>query len=474
MFSLAKENSVGFRDTQAVPYQLASRPMPGAQTQQVNGDTKLPSVVFWTGMGLTPLAAVLVFLTEGSSSARIAAAVAILGVALVGLSVMLRPDARSAGADLEALVAEEIEVLRQDVRQDITSAVQASHANLAERLALLRQQLDAALSQLDAARIAYPPPVAKIPAGVAAPVAAAAVGRSGGAGHAPVPSRGVVKHTETVQVTRQTIVDRQDDAERNGYPERGASRHPVAPRRVEPEYADRSRGRDGYADRGREAEPSWDSPSREESWTDQKLRERFGNPAGTAGRAESASPAEPGRWSGVRSGDRWAAVHSDEHGRELHLGERRAAVHSDGSGTSVRIEDRWAAVRREEARREEPRRDEPRRDEPRWTDAWRTPSAESRGTSNGWSAEQRAHERDHAVPWTDTTWERRGPAPAPAALPAAPAEAAPAWTRAWADEPRRQPVGERVSERWRREDGPRTDTGSHRRIEFDLSDERWR
>ena len=68
------------------------------------------------------------------------------------------------------------------------------------------------------------------------------------------------------------------------------------------------------------------------------------------------------RITGVRTGDRWASVRSDERGRELRMGERRAAVRADESGTELRIEDRWAAVRRDEPRS----RRESHRDSDRW------------------------------------------------------------------------------------------------------------
>jgi|GEM_PF-2614904 len=464
------------RDMQAVPFSVPSSPMSGAQSPQFGAAARFPSVVFWTGMGLTPIAAILVFLSEGSSTARISAAVAILGVALVGLSVMMRANAVQPGPEFEALIAEEIELLRRDVRQDITSAVTASHANLTERLQLVRQHLEAARQPAEPVRGGYPPVAAT------APVATGA-----GSGRATGTGRGVVKHTETVQVTRQTIVDRHDEAGTT-YTASGSApvRHAASTRRTEPGYGERSRPRDGYPERGREPEPepaerawaaapraesraesraaepraeSWAAEPRVESWTDQKLRERFGDPSRFAARTEpEAGAAESGRWSGVGAGDRWAEVRADEHGRELHVGERRAAVRSDAGGTSVRIEDRWAAVRRQEARN----------DEGRWAEPWRTGGGEPRPGAR--AVEEPALERDRAAPWTESTWERRGPVTSHAALPAAPAEPASNWTRAWADEPRREPV----VERWRREEGLRTDTGSHRRIEFDLSDERWR
>src|SRR5262249_20583687 len=52
------------------------------------------------------------------------------------------------------------------------------------------------------------------------------------------------------------------------------------------------------------------------------------------------------RWEG--SGDRYASMRADEHGRELRVGERIASVRKDERGTEYRVEDRWTALRRED------------------------------------------------------------------------------------------------------------------------------
>ncbi|NIL63910.1 hypothetical protein [Salinispora arenicola] len=53
-------------------------------------------------------------------------------------------------------------------------------------------------------------------------------------------------------------------------------------------------------------------------------------------------------WSQLRAGGRWAAVREDDRGHELRVGERRAEVHTDRGGAEYRVADRWAAVRRDE------------------------------------------------------------------------------------------------------------------------------
>ncbi len=68
-------------------------------------------------------------------------------------------------------------------------------------------------------------------------------------------------------------------------------------------------------------------------------------PAEPSGSADDSDYSDGAYWSELRSGNRWASLRDDEHGREVRVGERRAAVHADGGGTEYRLEDRWASVR---------------------------------------------------------------------------------------------------------------------------------
>src|SRR5690606_27894448 len=300
----------------------------------------------------------------------------------------------------------------------------------------------------------------------------------------------VYRRTETVQVTRSTsYVDEPTSGVAAPDPLYDSGFH----RRFEDDG--RPRGRHGY--HGRDdgdrydyrpgGAHSRDQDEYEESWTDQKLRERYTRrsyepddeprwardrdrgpardrddrdrggrdrgdfergdfergdlehgdgdwDAGERWRPVSAAPVSPPprrgrshRWveedsTGLRIGERWAAVRDDEHGRELTLGERRAARHRHGTGTEVRIEDRWAAVREETRDRERSGRD---------------------GYASG--------EPDYGRP----------------ALPAASSE--PSWNDSW-DEP----VRERRGRRYRDDDDGRDYAPRQRRLDFELSDERWR
>ncbi|MEV4618396.1 hypothetical protein AB0J74_06705 [Asanoa sp. NPDC049573] len=170
---------------------------------------------------------------------------------------------------------------------------------------------------------------------------------------------GVVRHTETVQVTtRHTVVDGRGgygtgDIYADSGPDyrsagtyggrRGQDESPAAP--TYESYA----GRRSRADD--EPPGSWTEPrpagDREESFTDRRLRELRGDRPAIE---RDADPVYADQWSSARAGDRWASVRADDRGRELRVGERRASVRADESGTEYRIEDRWAAVRRDDER----------------------------------------------------------------------------------------------------------------------------
>lgn len=419
--------------------------MPASAPPSERPGRQLLVVVFWVGVGLAPLAALLLLVGQSAGVLRVAAVLAVFAVVLIGVSITLRRDAETVRVELEETLLDELETLRGDVRNDIATAARATHKAFGEKLQVLHETVQALRMQmqLDAGRgQAVPPPAARA---VAEPPPQAGYARAGYAqqeaaavvGHAAIPMPpqpapgpvggrarvpGVVRHTETVQVTtRQTIVDQGDEPDSSG--------------RV---YGATAYGSGGYGSSGSfgsngsygdwpaSAPPATPPPARgrraaepdEESWTDQRLRGDGRRPRPYE-RGE-ADPGDDGRWTGMRAGDRWASVRSDDHGRELRMGERRAAMHQDEAGSEVRIEDRWASVRREE----------PRRDDYR--------------AEPGWGGGYQGGGQDSA--WSPGRWEPRGAA---GALPAGGIEPTTSWGQQWGA-PEREPVGRR--RRYRDED----------------------
>ncbi|BCB80331.1 hypothetical protein GCM10022251_05070 [Phytohabitans flavus] len=423
--------------------------MPASAPQSERPGRQLLTVAFWVGVGLAPLAALLLLVGQSAGVLRVAAVLAVFAIVLIGVSITLRRDAETVRIDLEETLLEEIDTLRGDVRNDIETAARATHKAFGEKLQTLNETVQALRMQmqLDAARgqAAPPPPATR---GAAEPPQVG-YGRAGYpqqeapavAGHAAIPQPpaaghaggrarvpGVVRHTETVQVTtRQTIVDQGDDPDPSGQ-SYGATSYGSNGYGSAESYG----GNGSYGDWPASAPPAPRSPARgrraaepeEESWSEQRLRGGDGRRPRPYERGDADAGGDDGRWTGMRAGDRWASVRSDDRGRELRMGERRAAMHQDESGSEMRIEDRWASVRREE-----PRRDEYRAD-PEW-------GGGGYGDGGGQDA-----------PWTQDRWERPS---APAALPAGGIEPTTSWGQQWGT-PEREPAGRR--RRYRDEDDP--------------------
>src|SRR5205814_1184974 len=159
-----------------------STDVPASNARQARGGGQLPTVIFRTGVALSPVAAALVLLSADAGGLRVAAVLAILTVVLVGLSIMLRPDARTVRIELEDQLFEEIDALREDIRRDIATAARATHRAYSEKLQSLYETVETLRGQVEELR-ATPPEPAQPPVG------------------SSMVSGGVLRHTETVQVT---------------------------------------------------------------------------------------------------------------------------------------------------------------------------------------------------------------------------------------------------------------------------------
>jgi hypothetical protein len=376
------------------------------------------TIVFWAGVGLAPLAALVLILGSGQGSLKIAGVLALLAVVLIGLSITLRKDADSIRMELEDSILDEVDSLREDVRHDIATAARATHRQFSEKLQYLHDSVEALRAQVEALRLGYERPDAR-PVGVPGPPPPAP---HVGSHHGGPP--GVVRQTETVHVTtRHTFVDPHAEGQDGRGTVYGRSPEPPTARR--PEAVWREPASYGQAGGRHDAGDGV-------SWTEERLRERY-----EAARAEAARAPLPGRrrergydddpgdderWSGMRAGDRWASVRTDDRGRELRMGERRAAMHTDETGTELRFEDRWTSVRRDDQR--------VRYDEP--TSRW--------GDDDRWGDDEQ-----------ENRWERRG---GPPALPASSSE--PSWD----------------DRRWH--EGETARGGDRRQYDYEYSDERWR
>ncbi|MGW4498633.1 hypothetical protein ACWENR_08445 [Micromonospora sp. NPDC004336] len=120
-----------------------------------SADKRSPSlltVLFWIGVALAPVAALMLLVADSNGPLRFAAVLAILAVVLIGLSIALRADG-AAPARTEELL-EEIEQLRRELRGEIVAAAQRGNQALdqaqraQEAVAALRRRLDATSAAL--------------------------------------------------------------------------------------------------------------------------------------------------------------------------------------------------------------------------------------------------------------------------------------------------------------------------------------
>lgn len=458
--------------------------MPAADIEQPRAGLPVGPGLLWTGVGLAPVAALLVLLAgDNTGLMRFAVLLAVAAVALIGASLVLRRDPEAIRDQFEDILFEELDVFRDEVREDITTAARATHRAFGERVGTLQESVDSLRGEVEQLRVRVErggvPPQQRVTPAVP-PVTTPTV-------TAP---HGVVRHTETVKVTRQTIVDNNDSGRGTGTVY-GASRavpDPVVPAQ---RRAERPAGQPTGGDTG-------------ESWSERLLRERLAEERRGGGRHDEpryaddrSDPrgwrADPGRgddrtggrdgyagWrtadpagdslggTGVQAADRWASIRSDDRGQELQVGEWRTTLHTDRSGAELRVEDRWAAVRREPDQHRDLER----------------PWERGRDTDSGWG---RDPQRDREIgrhgtarpegyqprSWTPASGDGATAgwsAPrhswgggAQPALPAAPSEpSAASWIRSW------DAAGDPVSERVR----PRQDDGYRWSGRDD--EERWR
>jgi hypothetical protein len=365
--------------------------------------------LFWLGVGLAPLAVLVVLFGSSTGTLRIAVTFSVLSIVALAVSIAMRPSVELLRVDIEHRFLDEVERVRAHSREEVSSAARNTHRALSEQIRMLSDTVEWLRTQLDEVQAS---------AMLAGPADVAGPG---------------VRHTETVHVTRRTTTvgadqrgtvygspaaiervdrpaigyeetrredrrhdelryddrgshrdeyghrreadygSRRDDDRYDERPEyrgsrreddRGSHDDDRAPRRDDDRYRDDDRGPrredDRYRDddRGsRREDDRYRDDDRGSRREDDRRRDDYGS------RREDERR-DDGRWEA--SGDRWASVRADDRGRELRIGERRTSVRSDDRGTEYRVEDRWAALRRD---------DEPAHGETDWESTFRSLSS---------------------------------------------------------------------------------------------------
>ena len=134
---------------------------------------QLLTALFWGGVALAPVAALILLVADGNGPLRFAALLAILAVVLIGLSITLRSD--NGHEQYTEELREELDELRRELRSEIVAAAQRGNQALDElqrvqqTLAGLRRTADAAGSAAVDAAPAGAEPASGGRARVAAP-----------------------------------------------------------------------------------------------------------------------------------------------------------------------------------------------------------------------------------------------------------------------------------------------------------------
>ncbi|MEK8109055.1 hypothetical protein NKG94_38275 [Micromonospora sp. M12] len=103
--------------------------MPAPATADSRHRPQLLTLLFWAGVALAPVAALILLVADGNGPLRFAAVLAILAVVLIGLSIALRPDGEGDSARTDELL-DEIEELRRELRGEIVAAAQRGNQAL--------------------------------------------------------------------------------------------------------------------------------------------------------------------------------------------------------------------------------------------------------------------------------------------------------------------------------------------------------
>ncbi|WP_406040040.1 hypothetical protein OG799_30325 [Micromonospora sp. NBC_00898] len=190
--------------------------MPAPVAPAEKRPSALLTVLFWIGVGLAPMAALILLVSDGNGPLRFGAVLAILAVVLIGLSIALRAESgESAGSEH---LLDEIEQLRRELRGEIVAAAQrGNHAldqaqRAQESVTALRRRLDTAAAGIAAA------------AGITAP---AADEQAGGRARVPAvetygeaPGRGRYAAQDAASTSwGQPAADRRDEDEATRRPQ---------------------------------------------------------------------------------------------------------------------------------------------------------------------------------------------------------------------------------------------------------------
>ena len=147
-------------------------------------------LLFWAGMGLAPVAVLILLFGQSTGALRAAVALAVITIVLLAVSMAIRPTVDMVRVDIEHRVLDEMERIRLRARDESASVTHQSHRALSDHIHALNETIADLRAQVDEVQaISFFEPAGP---------AAIGPGPAGGPG---------VRRTETVHVTRRTTYD---------------------------------------------------------------------------------------------------------------------------------------------------------------------------------------------------------------------------------------------------------------------------
>lgn len=165
-----------------------------AAEQQVIRRERLLQGLFWGGMALAPLAVLVLLFGQSAGAQRVAITLSVLTIVLLAISIGMRPSVEMLRVDIEHRILDELERVRVRSREDIATAARNTHRALTDQIQAVSDLVAEMRRQLDDVRAQYD----EVQAGIMLAQAGHLPHHVSGGGP------GVVRHTETVQVTRRT------------------------------------------------------------------------------------------------------------------------------------------------------------------------------------------------------------------------------------------------------------------------------
>ena len=89
-------------------------------------NARLLTALIWAGVGLAPIAALVVLLGGSAGATRFAVLLIAVCVVLIGASLLIKTDPAAQEDDVEGRVTTEVEALREELREEIAAAARAT------------------------------------------------------------------------------------------------------------------------------------------------------------------------------------------------------------------------------------------------------------------------------------------------------------------------------------------------------------